>query len=452
MLFHSTPFLVLAAAFFPVLLLLERLKRPPLIWAWIVAASLVFYGWWRPPLVALLVATALVHYLLALQIERDPRRKDLWLVVSILVGVGTIGAYKYLHVDAWPVGLSFYTFSALSYTIDVHRGQLAPTRDLLLFTAYLSLFPKLLAGPVARAKPLMAQLIESRTPTSAERWQATRQIAAGFFKKMVLADNLAVIVNAHYAAAPEPSAALWWLVAFCFAVQMYCDFSGYSDIAIGLGRFMGLDFGENFRHPFAARNIREFWNRWHMSISAWFRDYLHYPLNRRWPTRRGLYATIVITFLASGLWHAATWTFALWGFLLGAFMVLELVTRWDRKLARVRGGAWIATPVVCLVFFFTAIVFRSTSIDQLLSILAIMFSFRSGASFELLVPVPDWLWLIVAAAVLFELRHSFGWDRLDRKLAAHPAAVWGQGLVVIATAVACLELGGPALPFIYFAF
>ena len=298
----------------------------------------------------------------------------------------------------------------------------------------------------------MEQLTSPRAPTAAERWQATQQIAAGLFKKMVLADNLAVIVNAHYAAMPAPSAPLWWLVAFCFAVQMYCDFSGYSDIAIGLGRWMGLDLGENFRHPFSARNVREFWNRWHMSISAWFRDYLHYPLNRQWPTRRGLYATIVITFLASGLWHAATWTFALWGFLLGFFMVLELVTKWDRKLARVRGGAWIATPVVCLVFFFTAIVFRSTSIDQLLAILSVMFSFRSEVPFDLVVPVPDWLWLVVAAAILFELRHSFGWGDVGKRLSAHPAAVWGQAAAVVAALVACLELGGPALPFIYFAF
>lgn len=213
-----------------------------------------------------------------------------------------------------PVGISFFTFQSMSYTIDVYRRRLKPTSNFLHFMAYLALFPQLVAGPIVRACDLLPALELWHPPSAAVRWANLRLIAIGFFKKMVIADNLAPLVDQAFESPVLQGAwAYWWVVSIMFAAQIYCDFSGYTDIARGLGGLMGYEFPENFNHPYAAIGFRDFWSRWHISLSTWFRDYVYVPLGgSRHGAVRG-YVNMWITMLLSGIWHGAGWTFIVWG-------------------------------------------------------------------------------------------------------------------------------------------
>ena len=334
MLFNSSVFLQFLAAF----LLLFHLCRRHLAArnALILTASYVFYGWWDYRFLGLLLFTSLLDYVAGRRIEAasGTRQRKLWLAVSLAGNLGVLGFFKYFNffVDSFavlldglgfqadprtlgiilPVGISFYTFQSLSYSLDVYRGQIPATRNLINFLAYVSFFPQLVAGPIERARHLLPQFESLRVITRTHLTEGFWLIVWGLFKKVVIADNLATLVELVYQH-PTQSAPAVILGTLAFAFQIYGDFSGYSDIARGLARWLGFELMVNFNLPYFATSPREFWRRWHISLSTWLRDYLYISLggNRRGPWRTRL--NLMLTMLLGGLWHGAAWHFVLWG-------------------------------------------------------------------------------------------------------------------------------------------
>ncbi len=346
MLFNSLVF----AAFLPVVFALywgvfRQLRAQNLL---LIAAGFVFYGWWDWRFLLLLLATSLTDYAVALGLGRttDKARRKALLGISLVGNLGTLGVFKYhdffarslaeglatfgihaqpflLHV-VLPVGISFYTFQALSYTIDVYRGRIAPVRDPSTFLAFVSFFPQLCAGPIERASHMLPQFGRPRTFDQGQAVDGLRQMLWGFFKKIVIADTSGRIVDEVFAAHATQPGPVLLLGAVLFAFQIYCDFGGYSDIAIGCARLFGFELMRNFAFPYFARDIAEFWRRWHISLSTWFRDYLYIPLGGSRGGRSMAVRNTFIIFLVSGFWHGANWTFLAWG-LLNAIYFLPLL-------------------------------------------------------------------------------------------------------------------------------
>jgi len=317
--------------------------------AFILVASYVFYGWWDWRFLGLLVLSSMGDLFIGRAIENSTgqRQRKAWLVFSLMVNLGMLGVFKYFnffmdglhdllltvglqpHLPTLrvllPVGISFYTFQSLSYTIDVYRGQLKATRDPIAFMAFVSFFPQLVAGPIERATHLLPQFQAPRSFDMAAARDGLRQMLWGFFKKIVIADSCSPIVDKIFSGdvTTTPGITLFF-GAFFFAFQIYGDFSGYSDIAIGCARLFGLQLNRNFNYPYFSRSISEFWRRWHISLSTWFRDYVYMPLGG-WRTQWGRLRNILITFTTSGFWHGANWTFLTWGALHGAYYVPEIL-------------------------------------------------------------------------------------------------------------------------------
>ena len=317
----------------------------------IVVVSYIFYGWWDWRFLILIAITTILSFLSGIGIEKAPtqRGKKAIMIANIVVNLGILGVYKYydffatqfaqlfgierdfllLHLIL-PVGISFYTFQALSYSIDVYRKEIEPTHDIIAFTAFLSFFPQLVAGPIERATNLLPQFQKKRTFDYAQAVDGMRQILWGFFKKIVVADNCATYVDQVFANLGSHSGSTLLLAAILFTFQIYGDFSGYSDIAIGTAKLFGIKLMRNFNVPYFSRDIAEFWRRWHISLTTWFRDYVYIPLGGSRPTlprrlevkddrlkARYMKAIVIrntfIIFLLSGFWHGANWTFLLWG-------------------------------------------------------------------------------------------------------------------------------------------
>ena len=335
MLFNSIEFTV----FLPIVFLLYWFvfnKNLRLQNLFVVAASYVFYGWWDWRFLFLIAFTSLCSYAAGLLIEKyrgAPRKAKAVNVINIIVNLLILGAFKYynffatsfanaflggrtegilLHVIL-PVGISFYTFQALSYSIDVYRGKLEPTRDIIQFFAYVSFFPQLVAGPIERATNLLPQFSRPRTFDYATGVDGLRQILWGLFKKMVVADNCAVYVDQVFGSYQTQSGSTLLLAAVLFAFQIYGDFSGYSDIAIGTAKLFGIKLMRNFNVPYFSRDIAEFWRRWHISLTTWFRDYVYIPLGGSRCSKAKIIRNTFVIFLVSGLWHGANWTFLAWG-------------------------------------------------------------------------------------------------------------------------------------------
>lgn len=350
MLFNSLQF----ALFLPVVVALYFVTPRRFRWILLLAASYYFYAAWKVEYLALILASTLVDYFAGLMMGRtEDRRKRLpFLLLSLATNLGLLFAFKYfnffneslqavlgrfdMHFGSpafavlLPVGISFYTFQTLAYSIDVYRDRQKPERHLGYFALYVAFFPQLVAGPIERAQHLLPQFREDHALDYVRVTSGLRLMFWGLFKKIVIADRLAIYVNEVYNNPGMYEGVPVILATYFFAFQIYCDFSGYSDIAIGTARMMGFDLILNFRQPYFAKSIREFWSRWHISLSTWFRDYLYIPLGGGRVVRWRWYYNLFIVFLVSGLWHGAAWTFVIWGALHGGYLITSIVTRPSR--------------------------------------------------------------------------------------------------------------------------
>lgn len=335
----------------------------------LLLASLIFYGWGEPKLLGLMVFTILLFYCcgLAIGAAREQKSKRLWLTVSVVISLLLLGLFKYadffissfnavtgLSVPllklALPVGISFYTFQCLSYTIDVYRGNVAPQKNVISFGAYVALFPQLIAGPIVRYVDVAREL-ENRTHSWENFRLGMRRFLVGLGKKVILADNFALLAKL-FRESGEPSVLFYWMYALAFTLNIYFDFSGYSDMAIGLGRILGFHFIENFNYPYLSKSVAEFWRRWHMSLGSWFRDYVYIPLggNRVKPARWVF--NILVVWMLTGLWHGAAWNFVLWGLLFAFLLLVERVLPGLQKLpSALRHGYVLLAVVLSFVLF-----------------------------------------------------------------------------------------------------
>lgn len=314
----------------------------------IVVASYIFYGWWDYRFLALIAITTASSFASGLLIDRSKgASRKLWLTANIVLNLLILATFKYYnfftenftalcHQLGWnvdwptlsiilPVGISFYTFQALSYSIDVYQRKLPPTRDVVAFFAYISFFPQLVAGPIERATNLLPQFLAKRSFNYAQAVDGCRQMLWGFVKKVVIADNCAVIVNQHWEHYQQCSGIFLMLLAVLFTFQIYCDFSGYSDIAIGCARLFGIHLMQNFNHPYLACNIPDFWRKWHISLTSWMRDYIYFPLGGSRCGKLKTTRNVYVVWAISGLWHGANWTFVCWGLY---HATLLTISRW----------------------------------------------------------------------------------------------------------------------------
>jgi len=471
--FNSLIFVIFAILFFLGWPVLRKHKNTR--WIYLVCASFLFYGWWDWRFLFLIIGSGFIDFFVGLAIENFPSRKKTWLILSIMGNIGSLAIFKYLDfainnintvinifgIDAkvpaagliLPVGISFYTFQSMSYTIDIYRNELKPTKNVFHFFAYLSLFPQLVAGPIVRAKDLLPQLEEVKTLTEQQRWEGLNLIAFGFFKKVIIADTLAATVNDAFAATTlTSSGAYWWLISVMFGFQIYCDFSGYSDIARGLGRWMGYEFPVNFRNPYIASSFRDFWSRWHISLSTWFRDYVYIPLggSKKGPVRS--HVNMWITMLVSGLWHGANWTFLIWGAMHSLFLSIERITGWPERLRKLPAGKHLATLLIFLLTTVAWVFFRARSFGQAIDILGIMFNFTAfnPAIIDKIVDnnAINTLLIIIGSQILFYL----GMDKGDWAVSKSRFKMAFDTTVVAVVILVCIFLRVPSNTFIYFQF
>lgn len=385
MVFSSLSFL---CVFLPVVLVLYRLM-PSLRTknVLLMVASLVFYAYGEPVYVLLMMASALCNYAWAMLLRAaSPVRRRVVMALAVAQNIGVLCVFKYagwlvetLNVItgfdvpvpqiALPIGISFFTFQAMSYVVDVYRGEVECERSFVRILLYISLFPQLIAGPIVKYHDIADELVD-RTQTLGGFARGLRRFIVGLSKKVLVANYMAVVADAMFAApATDVNAVGAWMGVMAYALQIYFDFSGYSDMAIGLGWMFGFHFKENFRHPYASASVREFWRRWHISLSTWFRDYLYIPLggNRKGRARAAL--NRVIVFFLCGLWHGASWTFVFWGLYHGLFLLLEEYLPFFAKDAGNGKGAGAMRRVLGHVYLVLVVLvgwvfFRAESIDQ----------------------------------------------------------------------------------------
>ncbi len=388
--------------------------------ALLVVASYLFYGWWDPRFLTLIVFSSLVDYSIGLVLSKSNNSKvrKVLLFTSLFVNLGLLGFFKYYNffiesfVEAFiffgrdisvhglniilPVGISFYTFQTLSYTIDVYKDKLKPTKNLIAFLAFVSFFPQLVAGPIERATNLLPQFFKKRTFVYSNAVDGMRQILWGLFKKVVIADNCAKFVNIIFESYPEQSGSTLLLGAFFFAFQIYGDFSGYSDIAIGVSRLFGFRLMQNFAFPYFSRDIAEFWRRWHISLSSWFRDYLYIPIGGGKGGKIKKVRNVFIIFIVSGFWHGANWTFIVWGFLNAVYFIpIMLMNRNRINTDSVADGKLFPSVRESFQIFFTFfltliawIFFRAPSVTDAILYIKNIFT---GSIFSIPTAINEWL-------------------------------------------------------------
>ncbi len=449
--------------------------------AFVVAASYVFYGWWDWRFLLLIAFTSFCSWgsgLLIGKAETKGKAKT-WMWLNIVLNLGILALFKYydffvtefahlFHVSTeglllkviLPVGISFYTFQALSYSIDVYRGKIAPTRDIVAFFAFISFFPQLVAGPIERATNLLPQFLKKREFRYDNAVDGMRQILWGLFKKIVVADNCAVYVDQVFSTYAEQSGSTLLMAAIFFTFQIYGDFSGYSDIAIGTAKLFGIKLMRNFNVPYFSRDIAEFWRRWHISLTTWFRDYVYIPLGGSRVSKSKVVRNTFIIFLVSGFWHGANWTFIAWGAYHAILFLPLILTGKNRKYTnQVAEGRFLPTlkeiGQMLLTFFLAVIgwiIFRSATISDSVHYIvglcdASLFSvpwMKTVNSFVLL--VGSILMMIVIEWLQRNNEHGLSLN----KTLARPLVRWGLYLLV--TLMVFVLQSNKAVQFIYFQF
>lgn len=392
MLFSSILFLCI---FLPLVLIIYHAVGHKLRNYVLLVSSLAFYAWGAPKFVFLLLASLTINFYVVRQIHRDAKHRQLYLWTSVFINIGLLAYFKYANffienfnvllqsagfesvqwtAVALPIGISFFTFQSITYTIDVYRKVHAPLKRISDYFLYILMFPQLIAGPIVRFNTVADDIIDRRNnETLDEKLHGLYRFVIGLSKKMLIANVLGEQVDAIYSLPhPEVTMPLAWIAAVAYSFQIYFDFSGYSDMAIGLGRIFGFKFPENFNNPYISQNITEFWRRWHITLSEWMRDYLYIPLGgNRVKTQRRLYANLITVFLISGLWHGASWNFVIWGTWHGCFLILDRI--FLIKLFKRIG----TIPRVLFTYFVIVIgwvIFRIENLPEIRFYLAKMFS------------------------------------------------------------------------------
>lgn len=461
MLFSSIPFLYY---FLPMVLVVYFLAPRKAKNTVLLVSSLIFYGWGEPKLLFLMVFTIVLFYFcgLAIGARTSARWKKGWLLVSVVISLALLGIFKYadFFIGSFntltglsipllrltlPVGISFYTFQSLSYTMDVYRGSVPPQKNLLSFGAYVSMFPQLIAGPIVRYADIDREL-EERTHSWEGFSLGMGRFLVGLGKKVILADNFALLMKL-FRESDEKSVLFYWLYAVAFTLNIYFDFSGYSDMAIGLGRMFGFHFPENFNYPYLSKSITEFWRRWHMTLGSWFRDYVYIPMggNR---VRRGRWVWNILTvWMLTGLWHGAAWNFVLWGLFFGIFLMIE---KWVPGLQKLPNA--LRHGYVMLAVIFSFVLFNANSLSQAAGDMAGML----GLGGLPLISAPA-VYYLKSYGLLFLLGILGATPvvkTLARKAADTKAACVLEPLVLAALLLVCTAylVDGSFSPFLYFRF
>ena len=454
MVFASPVFLF---AFMPVVVLLCIIAR----WAGKAAVrnvlllvfSLLFYAWGEPVYVLLMVGAILVNYFLG----RFVREKKGVFVLAIALNLGMLAVFKYLDMLisgvnwlvrtdlplanlALPIGISFYTFQMISYLIDVRRGDVPAERNFVDFAAYVSMFPQLIAGPIVRYIDVKNELGIAKMDIMTVA-AGVRRFCVGLAKKVIIANTAAQVADAAFDMAGSLSFAAAWLGIIAYAIQIYFDFSGYSDMAIGLGHMLGFNFMENFDYPYISKTVREFWRRWHLSLSTWFRDYLYIPLGGSRNGRLRTFRNLLIVFTLCGLWHGASWSFALWGLWHGLFLCIERIPA-IQKLQKALPGwiNWIYTIIVVLLGW---VLFRADNLGMAARYVSDMFTMEGVWVTEI---AGLYGWIAIGLGVLFSIK-------LPRpKMNGFTETVYTVAALALLAVCAVYLAGGTYNPFIYFRF
>ncbi|MBR2897779.1 MAG: MBOAT family protein [Oscillospiraceae bacterium] len=457
MLFSSIPFLFY---FLPCVVLLyiatpKRLKNLTLL-----VGSLVFYAWGEPRLVLLMLLTVFFGYILGLLTEKYPQHKKLFLWLALAVGLGFLGYFKYVdffieNINAvtglsipllkvtLPIGISFYTFQLISYNIDVYRGTVPAQRNFIDLAAYISLFPQLIAGPIVRYSDVALQLRE-RTHSIDKIAVGIRRFIIGLSKKVLIANVLGEICES-FKASGDKSVVFFWVYAAAFCLHVYFDFSGYSDMAIGLGKLFGFDFLENFNYPYISKSITEFWRRWHMSLGSWFRDYVYIPLGGSRVGKARLLLNILVVWMLTGFWHGADWNFIVWGLYFAVLLVIEKVF----LLERLKKSKVISRIYLLLLVMISFVIFNAASMDEALHYIGGMFG---AGGYPLL--SAETVFCLKNYAVVFVLA-VIGATPVPKLLAQKSkaaAALEPVALLLLLTAVTAYLVDGSFNPFLYFRF
>lgn len=473
MLFNSFDFLLFLPIVFTAYWSLNKnLKLQNLL---LLLSSYIFYGWWDYRFLGLILISTLIDYTIGLKLPGAiGHRKKLLLLFSIICNLGILGFFKYYNffIDSWinllagfgyetesiwtlniilPVGISFYTFQTMSYTIDIYRNNLKPTRDFVSFASFVAFFPQLVAGPIERATNLLPQILKQRNFNKIQIFQGLRLILWGLFKKVVIADSLAPEVDRIFMNFQDHGGGTLWLGVIYFGFQIYCDFSGYSDIAIGTAKLFGIELMSNFIFPYFSRNIGEFWRRWHISLSTWFRDYLYIPLGGSRITKWKSLRNIFIIFLVSGFWHGANWTFIAWGGFHAFLFLPSFLTKSNRnyrgkivhnqKLPNIK-----TTFYICKTFLLVSVgwvFFRSENLLNAFLYLGKMFSsieFGITPNFKLIV------YLILLLVLDWNMRMN---ERKPLNIRFKPLRIFIYMLIIT---LLILNFGQTPQQFIYFDF
>lgn len=477
MLFNSVEFLIFLPIVFAVYWITASKRNLQNIL--IVASSYFFYGWWDWKFLILIAFTTLCSWVSGLLIQdaKSERAAQGVLITNILLNIGILAAFKYydffvaefanlFHIEGeklllnliLPVGISFYTFQALSYSIDVYRRNIIPTKDMAALFAYISFFPQLVAGPIERSTNLLPQFLKPRHFDYSMATDGLRQMLWGFFKKIVVADTCAVYVDAVFSSHADQSGSTLVFAAICFTFQIYGDFSGYSDIAIGTAKLFGIKLMQNFKTPYFSRDIAEFWRRWHISLTTWFRDYIYIPLGGSRVAKAKVIRNTFIIFLVSGLWHGANWTFIAWGAFHAILFLPLILTGRNRKYTNIIGeNRKLPTFKESLQLLWTFalvvagwIIFRAESIQQ-------AFEYFRGIFNESLFTIP---WLMnreTYMVILLGIAAMLTAEWLNRNQ-AHGLALtsriprWLRYSIYTVLAIVIIRFSGTPSAFIYFAF
>lgn len=468
MLFSSLTFLF---AFLPLTLVLYFLAKDKYKNYILLVVSLIFYAWGEPKYIVLMILSIIFNYFIARLIDKKRKKKEIakfWLIVAVVINIGALFIFKYLDFAiyninlafnfnlgqtnlALPIGISFYTFQILSYVIDVYRRKVKLQKNIFTLGTYIALFPQLIAGPIVRYSDVEKQL-KKRTHSLDKFCDGFRRFIVGFVKKVLIANNVAVIADTVFnepsaQSALGPVAIIVTLLAY--TLQIYYDFSGYSDMAIGLGKIFGFDFDENFNYPYSAHSITDFWKRWHISLTTWFRDYVYIPLGGNRCSKIKWVRNFAIVWLLTGLWHGASWNFVLWGVFYMIILLAEkqFLGKWIAKLPK-----WLSWIYMFIIVNFGWLLFRVNTLDDLGYVLNSFFH-PSGATADFLAHnfsiVPYVNFMIIGLIFMFPIGKKFSGWLLKKKCGRFALDLI---LIVLFMIGICALVNSSYNPFIYFRF